>query len=169
MTVQQSTSSQSGVASLTKHPRSPVAATPVHDLAASAPRSPLRKKVKSHGRPEQDVHVDVDADLLGDHQPDDQYEGEKQSALEAALPAVRIDEEAIEEYEASQSQRIEAEQSAADRLTSRKWVRGKSSIYVDAFDLALDTVLEEESCLFGNAELELFRHWRELSYEAKYL
>ncbi|KAE8149052.1 VRR-NUC domain-containing protein [Aspergillus avenaceus] len=45
----------------------------------------------------------------------------------------------------------------------------KSSIYVDAFELALDTVLGEEAHLFSHAEMEVFARWRALSYQARYL
>ena len=40
---------------------------------------------------------------------------------------------------------------------------------MDAFNLALDTVLEEEGHLFDEAELSLFKQWRELAYESRYL
>ena len=40
---------------------------------------------------------------------------------------------------------------------------------MDAFNLALETVLEDESHLFNEAELAVFAFWRELSYEAQYL
>ncbi|KAF1989587.1 hypothetical protein K402DRAFT_390551 [Aulographum hederae CBS 113979] len=95
----------------------------------------------------------------------------RQTELESALPPTKTDKEAIEEYEAYKaSQEIEPEDGGgADRLGTRKWVRGKSSIYVDAFNLALDTVLDEESHLFDEAEMSLFEHWRQLSYEAQYL
>lgn len=91
-----------------------------------------------------------------------------QTDLESALPPVRTDKEAIKEYEASRA----AEASASfleDRMTSRTWIRGKSSIYVDAFNLALETVLEDESHLFDEAEKTIFKTWRELTYEAQYL
>ncbi|KAK6501825.1 hypothetical protein TWF481_009648 [Arthrobotrys musiformis] len=45
----------------------------------------------------------------------------------------------------------------------------KSSIYVDAFNLALDTVLEEEGYLFDEAEHAVFERYRRLEYEAQYL
>jgi Fanconi-associated nuclease 1 len=99
-------------------------------------------------------------------------EEETTASFEAALPHVRVDEQAIEEYEASQGERRAKEEercTAAERLNNRQWIRGKSSIYVDAFDLALDTVLDEESHLFNGPELALFKHWRELSYETKFL
>jgi Fanconi-associated nuclease 1 len=96
--------------------------------------------------------------------------------LEATLPPVQTDEEAIEAYEAYKAgERVETEalrgveSTTLSRLESRSWIRGRSSIYVDAFNLALDTVLEEEGHLFNEAELDLFRQWRELDYEMQYL
>ena len=89
--------------------------------------------------------------------------------LETALGPVRTDKEAIEEYEAFREAEDEHLQEREGRLKDRKWVKGKSSIYVDAFNLALDTVLEDESHLFDEAEKALFDHWRNLSYEAQYL
>ena len=46
---------------------------------------------------------------------------------------------------------------------------GRSSIYVDAFNLALDTVLEDEAHLFSRAERCVFEQWKVLGYEAQYL
>ncbi|KAI1618095.1 hypothetical protein EDD37DRAFT_621768 [Exophiala viscosa] len=96
--------------------------------------------------------------------------------LEATLPPVQSDEEAIEAYEAykageyaDEKQKQQADGTTLSRLESRSWVRGRSSIYVDAFNLALDTVLEEEEHLFNQAELKLFKIWRELGYQAQYL
>ncbi|KAJ9647700.1 hypothetical protein H2204_000330 [Knufia peltigerae] len=96
--------------------------------------------------------------------------------LEAALPPVQTDEEAIEAYEAykaseyvEQREAKDGESTSSSRLESRSWVRGRSSIYVDAFNLALDTVLEDEGHLFNEAEHSLFRIWRDLNYEAQYL
>ncbi|KAM3420325.1 Fanconi-associated nuclease [Cercospora zeina] len=94
--------------------------------------------------------------------------GARQTDLETALPQIETDEKAIEAYEASKA----AEQAALglqERLEGRKWTRGKTSIYVDAFNLALETVLEEESHLFDEAEHAVFKRWRELTYEAQYL
>lgn len=45
----------------------------------------------------------------------------------------------------------------------------RSSIYVDAFNLALDTVLDEEGYLFDEREHEVFGRYRKLDYEAQYL
>lgn len=94
-----------------------------------------------------------------------------QTAFEDSLPTVATDKEAIEEYEAmraSQTSRDETENTSS-RIDTRHWVRGKSSIYVDAFNLALDTVLEDESHLFDVEERSVFEQWRGLSYEAQYL
>lgn len=92
-----------------------------------------------------------------------------QTDLETSLPAIQTENGAIEEYESSHT----ADQNDTDRLHKRLqdgvWQKGKSSIYVDAFNLALDTVLDEEAHLFNEAEMEVFRHWRELSYESQYL
>lgn len=53
----------------------------------------------------------------------------------------------------------------------KKFVRGTytRSIYVDAFNLALDTVLKEESYLFSEDETEVFARYRSLEYEAQHL
>lgn len=90
-----------------------------------------------------------------------------QTELESALPPVKTDNEAIAEYEATRA--AEAGLDFKDRLGQRKWVQGKSSIYVDAFFLALETVLDEESHLFDEAETAVFQQWKDLSYEGQYL
>lgn len=116
---------------------------------------------------------------------EDEDEGEDQAghdlsihhhdtALESALPPVTADEEAIEEYEAMRASQLSASADEKDGPSSsdvdrRKWIRGKSSIYVDAFNLALDTVLEDEAHLFNSQEKAVFEEWRSLDYEAQYL
>ncbi|KAK3298844.1 VRR-NUC domain-containing protein [Chaetomium fimeti] len=95
-----------------------------------------------------------------------------ETAFESSLPTVAIDNEAIEEYEtmqASQASQDKTEENASSGTDTRQWIRGKSSIYVDAFNLALDTVLEDESHLFDVGEKCVFEQWRGLSYEAQYL
>lgn len=74
------------------------------------------------------------------------------AGLEATLSAVPKDED-VKAYEAS-------------RRGGGKW---KRSIYVDAFNLALDTVLKDESYLFAESETEVFAKYRSLGYEAQYL
>ncbi|KAL8819885.1 MAG: hypothetical protein Q9223_001774 [Gallowayella weberi] len=90
-----------------------------------------------------------------------------QTELESALPPVKTDKQAIAEYEATRA--AEDGLDFKDRLGQRRWIQGKSSIYVDAFFLALDTVLHEESHLFDDAELAVFQKWKDLSYEGQYL
>ncbi|KAL8694863.1 MAG: hypothetical protein Q9218_000527 [Villophora microphyllina] len=90
-----------------------------------------------------------------------------QTELESALPLIKTDKEAIAEYEATRA--AETDLDLQGRLGQRKWVQGKSSIYVDAFVLALETVLDEESHLFDEAEMAVFHRWRGLSYEGQYL
>ena len=88
-----------------------------------------------------------------------------QTALESSLPAIKTDEEAVAEYEAYKA----GEQTLQERLGNHSWQRGRSSIYVDAFNLALETVLEEEGHLFDKAELDLFEQWKNLNYDSQYL
>lgn len=94
-----------------------------------------------------------------------------QTDLEISLPPVKADEEAIKEYEMARAAEVgETEQLTLEqRLGERKWHKGRSSIYVDAFNLALETVLNEEAHLFDQTELDVFRRWKDLSYEAQYL
>ncbi|KAK6340669.1 hypothetical protein TWF696_008994 [Orbilia brochopaga] len=74
---------------------------------------------------------------------DDDFNG-----LESSLPQL-ADDEVLKQEESSGPRR--------------------SSIYVDAFNIALDTVLEDESYLFDDSEHEIFQKYRDLDYEAKYL
>lgn len=96
-------------------------------------------------------------------------EKDTKTDLESALPLIDTGEEAIQAYEEFKASEEEKAEGAEERLKDRSWIRGKSSLYVDAFNLALDTVLEEESHLFDEAETEVFRIWRRLNYEAQYL
>lgn len=119
--------------------------------------------------PRRDVIPDSDAD--SDAERLDVGPRERRTDLETALPPIQTDRAAIDAYEATRAaeQVEQAEQGLIDRLHGRKWVRGRSSIYVDAFNLALQTVLEDEGHLFDDAEHAVFRYWQELAYEAQYL
>lgn len=116
-----------------------------------------------------DVIPDSDAD--SDTERLDVGTRERRTDLETTLPPIQTDREAIEAYEATRAadQTEYTEQGLEDRVHGRKWVRGRSSIYVDAFNLALDRVLEDEGHLFDEAEHAVFRFWRQLTYEAQYL
>ena len=130
------------------------------------PAKRLKREPFSSPRKHRDVIPDSDADS-----DDDIYDDEPKSRktdLESALPPIQTDKEAIDAYEASRAAE-QAELGLKDRLEGAKWERGKTSIYVDAFKLALDTVLEDESHLFDEAEHGVFKEWRQLSYEAQYL
>ncbi|EEH42866.1 uncharacterized protein PADG_07686 [Paracoccidioides brasiliensis Pb18] len=120
---------------------------------------------------------------VGDHNNNDQLANEDdseervsstQTELEISLPPVKTDQEAIEEYEASRGrvqERIIGSEGPGlhRRYEEREWVKGKSSIYVDAFNLALESVLADENHLFDEAEMEVFKHWKGLCYESQYL
>jgi len=89
--------------------------------------------------------------------------------LESALPSVKTDKDAIADYEAMKAAEQAESGDLQSRLNKRNWTGGKSSIYVDAFNLALDTVLADEGYLFSEKEMEVFSQWRSLEYEAQYL
>ncbi|KAK5112496.1 hypothetical protein LTR62_004253 [Meristemomyces frigidus] len=113
-------------------------------------------------------------DEIPDSDPDSESEEieeqprDRRTDLEIALPPIQTDREAIEAYEATRAAE-QAEPDGEGIQDGREWVRGKSSIYVDAFNLALDKVLEEEGHLFDEAEHTVFSAWRDLNYEAQYL
>ncbi len=120
--------------------------------------------------------VDTAASEPGDDETPQLSESEdnptRRTAIENSLPEIKPDKEALEEYQnfkASQEDEDNANVDAASRLESRKWVRGKTSLYVDAFNLALSTVLDEESHLFDEKELYIFDQWKKSSYEAQFL
>lgn len=129
----------------------------------------LRRSIKNEIPDSEDEHPEL-------HVGSNELDAPGGTQLETALPPIQTDEEAIEAYEAykaGESALQDQEQgdtsTTQSRLESRSWVRGRSSLYVDAFNLALDTVLEDESHLFNEAEMKLFRDWRALDYEAQYL
>ncbi|KAL2212651.1 hypothetical protein CC79DRAFT_1318587 [Sarocladium strictum] len=89
--------------------------------------------------------------------------------VENALPPAESEADAINEYETFKLSQASENGEKPTEQTKPTWVRGQSSIYVDAFNLALDTVLDEESCLFDDKELDVFRQWKDLPYEAQFL
>ncbi|KKZ63485.1 hypothetical protein EMCG_02216 [[Emmonsia] crescens] len=101
----------------------------------------------------------------------EEYLPSTQTDLETSLPHIKTDREAIADYEASKAREL-IENGAVNlhrRYEEREWVKGKGSIYVDAFNLALGSVLEDEAHLFDEAEMEVFNQWRALCYESQYL
>jgi Fanconi-associated nuclease 1 len=96
-----------------------------------------------------------------DNQPD--------TVFESSLPPTKTNDDAIDEYETYMSSQQVSTGDRSTRNTLSPWVKGKSSIYVDAFNFALDTVLEDEAHLFNSRERAVFEQWRCLDYEAQYL
>jgi hypothetical protein len=86
-----------------------------------------------------------------------------QTSLETALPLVGTDKGSIEEYETTRTTDIQR------RLGASKSRVGRTSIYVDAFNHALEMVLKDESHLFDESESAIFKSWVQLNYEAQYL
>jgi Fanconi-associated nuclease 1 len=125
------------------------------------PPTPRKKRIHK------DEIANSDAEDEGPTLKDE--EKDTKTDLESALPHIDTGAEAIEAYQAFKASQEDTSEGAEERLKDRSWIRGKSSLYVDAFNLALDTVLEEESHLFDEAESEVFRIWRDLNYEAQYL
>jgi Fanconi-associated nuclease 1 len=138
-------------------------------------KRPRRGEIKdSEDGDEEDLASPSDDDTSGgaqrDKAVDSQAGDEHQTDFENTLPAVATDQEAIEEYEALRASQTSAgDDSVAARIDNRQWIRGRSSIYVDAFNLALDTVLQDEDHLFDDKEKCVFEEWRALTYEAQYL
>ena len=89
--------------------------------------------------------------------------------FENALPVTEPDEETIKEYQSFKLSQTNNSDGETTEKTRPMWIKGKSSIYVDAFNLALDTVLDEESHLFDDKEKDIFCQWRELDYEAQFM
>jgi len=100
---------------------------------------------------------------------EDESQPSRPTELESALSPIKTDKEAIAEYEAMRASEQDISDDLEDRLKRRQWVKGKSSIYVDAFNFALETVLEDEAHLFNETEMGVFNQWRDLDYEAQYL
>ncbi|RYP81313.1 hypothetical protein DL769_002042 [Monosporascus sp. CRB-8-3] len=114
----------------------------------------------------------VASDLDFESSTDEPF-GPPPPAIESSLPDVKLDKEALEEYEIFKSSQGDpgdnTAETAESRFESRTWVRGNTSIYVDAFNLALSTVLDEESHLFDEKERSIFAQWNSLGFEAQFL
>ncbi|KAL7927582.1 VRR-NUC domain-containing protein [Trichoderma austrokoningii] len=110
----------------------------------------------------------VSEEALSDEK-DQRRAKERVTDFENALPPTEASQEAIEEYEALQPSQSNSGEEVPNKKIAPLWIKGRSSIYVDAFNLTLDTVLEEESSLFGSKELEVFSQWKNLNYESQYL
>ncbi|KAL8840337.1 MAG: hypothetical protein Q9170_001352 [Blastenia crenularia] len=137
------------------------------DSAKHSPSRSISDGEGDYGSPTLALQRSEAADSEAESDEEERILHASQTELESALPPVKTDKEAIADYEATRA--AEGSLDLQGRLGQRKWVQGKSSIYVDAFDLALETVLDEESHLFDEAEMAVFQQWRDLSYEGQYL
>jgi fanconi-associated nuclease 1 len=97
------------------------------------------------------------------------FSDQRPTELESALAPVKTDKEAIKEYELMRAAGEVIVTNLKERLDTRNWTKGRSSIYVDAFNLALETVFEDEAHLFDKVEIEVFNQWKALDYDAQYL
>lgn len=131
---------------------------------------PLKRAKTDHAStPGRLERVEIADSDVGSDNEDLLLTSTKKTDLESALPDIRTDQEAIDEYEARRASQEGVLDANGGYLKEQKWVRGKSSIYVDAFNLALQTVLDEEGHLFDDAEKALFEYWNSMGYEAQYL
>ncbi|KAF4587688.1 coiled-coil domain-containing protein MTMR15 [Ophiocordyceps camponoti-floridani] len=121
------------------------------------------KRLKQGNSP--DLGDDSSGDSEAEAGTQHRRQGARITDVENVLPPTQTDDEAVKSYELIKSQQTDGNQDTSQS----GWVRGKSSIYVDAFNLALDTVLEQESELFDEREKEVFQQWRGLDYESQYL
>ena len=96
-------------------------------------------------------------------------EDQRLTELENSVASVRTDREAIARYESMRATDGEITVDTREHCDLGNWMKGRTSIYVDAFNLALDTVLQDESHLFDEAETAVLTQWRSLDYEAQYL
>ncbi|TQS39008.1 hypothetical protein Golomagni_00473 [Golovinomyces magnicellulatus] len=125
--------------------------------------------------------------LLSEEEKDDDFYGTNlKTTLRSPIQQKDIEDEIIREYarmramgdmptdlqnrlRKSNSHSSCSSNSNCSRSNSGTSSKFKSSIYVDAFNLALETVLEDERHLFDIKELQIFAYWKELNYEAQYL
>ena len=142
-----------------------------HD-GRSTKRVRLTDESHSGNSPERNVFDDDDdptLDLQEERIPDLPVtdDGTKVTGFENAMPETGSDE-AIRLYEATKGAPIATGESITTP-SKGLWVRGQRSIYIDAFNLALDTVLEDEAHLFDERERHVFDQWKALDYESQYL
>lgn len=144
---------------------------PSHDSDPEKPRKRLKRETPREA--EESSSEEGSARKAQDYASAGDEEQTRQSHritdVETVLPPTQTNDEAIEEYELAKSSQTRSRERSTDEATPGPWTKGKSSIYVDAFNLALDTVLEEESHLFDEREAEVFRQWKSMSYESQFL
>jgi Fanconi-associated nuclease 1 len=155
---------------------------PLQNASAAVERPTKRQKRDEISDSESESEPEEPIELVAKHEPtentseealsdekDQRRAKERVTDFENALPPTEASQEAIEEYETLKSSQSNAGEEIPSKKIAPLWIKGRSSIYVDAFNLTLDTVLEEESSLFSSKELEIFSQWKKLNYEAQYL
>ncbi|OAX81366.1 hypothetical protein ACJ72_04297 [Emergomyces africanus] len=135
--------------------------------------SPEALRLENYIPPPSETEIKYNIDYGIDYESGaEEHVPSTQTDLETSLLPIKTDREAIADYEASKAQELTSETGTMKlhhRYEEREWVKGKSSIYVDAFNLALESVLENEAHLFDQKEMEVFNQWRVLCYESQYL
>lgn len=136
----------------------------------SVKRAKIEKSVDNRTLDERDVSVrGVLEEFTSDYSTGNTSIN-SQTGLETFIPAPRTDENAISNYEASKAkQNGVLESTDTGQLYRGQYTKGKSSIYIEAFNHAVESVLRDESHLFNDNEMALFHYWRTLSYESQYL
>ncbi|ROT39761.1 coiled-coil domain-containing protein MTMR15 [Sodiomyces alkalinus F11] len=120
-----------------------------------------------------DCSEESDSEQLEYHAIEDVIEDGNQkkhfrhTAIEDSLPAIPSEERPNEYGVPRVSPAFDSD--GKTETTKSTWIRGRRSIYVDAFNYALDVVLEDESHLFDAKEHAVFDQWRQLDYESQYL
>lgn len=155
---------------------------PLQNPSPAVERPTKRLKRDEVSEPESESESEEPIEVVFKHEPseivseqalsdekDQRRTKERVTDFENALPPTEASQEAIEEYETLKSSQSNAGEEIPNKKIAPLWIKGRSSIYVDAFNLTLDTVLEEESSLFSSKELEIFSQWKDLNYEAQYL
>lgn len=156
-------------------PGTPARPTPLNEPDQDRPSKRPKREISdsdsdpSHHSQGESVPIKKSANKNPAGEKDQDVGGPQPTDFENAMAPTDGGTKAIEEYEAIKSSQASAEDEDATEKAEPRWVKGRSSIYLDAFNLALDTVLEEESHLFDDKENEVFRQWRGLDYEAQYL
>ncbi len=127
----------------------------------------ISKSLRTYREEIPDSEEDDDPD--NDSDEDSRFSDQRLTEFESALVPVKTDKEAITEYELMRASGELITTNLKERLDTRNWTKGRSSIYVDAFNLALETVLEDEAHLFDEVEIEVFNKWKALNFDAQYL
>ncbi|KAL1894639.1 hypothetical protein Cpir12675_003578 [Ceratocystis pirilliformis] len=138
----------------------------IEDRSIESVSSAVSIKPESEDAPETELSVLLEVSPLFD-------DGEAE--LTALESSIRFDEaEVVGDLSIKPRKKKGSVKKEDDDIEDAKehellWIKGQRSLYVDAFTLTLDTVLTGESHLFDEKELEVFRQWRMLDYQEKYL